>query len=92
MFLVYWSEVDASGATPMSQDFEKGQLNEVLSFMEGLRKRQREDGTVAFVAMASENPDCVTKLGVDVTGPDYNWTKRRTTALRKDMIDASAQK
>lgn len=92
MFMVYWSEVGASGATPESKDFAKGQLTEVMAFMEGLRKRQREDGTVAFIAMSSENPDCVSLRGVDVTGPDYNWTKRRDTRLKKDLIDASTQK
>ena len=30
-----------------------------------------------FVTMAYENTDMVGKQGVDVTGPDYDWKKRR---------------
>lgn len=37
-----------------------------------------------FVTLVSENPNSVGKPGVDVTGPDYDWVKRRSTALRSD--------
>jgi hypothetical protein len=45
--------------------------------MEVLRKRQREGEGVRFITMSSEHPDLVGHPGVDVTGPDYNWKKRR---------------
>jgi hypothetical protein len=51
--------------------------------MEKLREHQRtQDETysptkVGFITFCSENPNSVTKLGVDVTGPDYDWKKRR---------------
>lgn len=73
MFMVYWTEQQVS----RSQQFEKGQLTEVLSFMEALRQRQWVGEAVSFVALSSENPDSVGKQGVDVVGPDYDWKKRR---------------
>ena len=80
-FMVYWTErVEGkfnSYTEARAQRFETGQLTEVMNFMEGLRKRERTDGSVSFVALASAIPGDVTKKGVDVTGPDYDWKKRR---------------
>ncbi len=52
-------------------------MNEALKFSESLRKRQFAGEDVHFIVMAVENPNCVGKMGVDVTGPDYDWKKRR---------------
>ncbi len=38
--------------------------------------RLRNEG-YRFVTTGVENPNCVGKMGVDVTGPDYDWKKRR---------------
>jgi len=48
-----------------------------MGFMEDLRRRQRAGEGVRFITMCSEHPDVVGHPGVDVTGPDYNWKKRR---------------
>jgi hypothetical protein len=45
--------------------------------MEALRARQRAGEALRFITMCSEHPDAVGHPGVDVTGPDYNWKKRR---------------
>ena len=73
MFKVYWTE---SGA-PQSADFDSAAMTAALGHCESLRARQRTGEPVSFVSLASENPDSATKPGVDVTGPDYNWKKRR---------------
>jgi tagatose-1,6-bisphosphate aldolase non-catalytic subunit AgaZ/GatZ len=48
-----------------------------MQFMEALRARQRAGETVRFITMCSAHPDVVGHPGVDVTGADYNWKKRR---------------
>ncbi len=73
MFKVYWTE----SGVPQSADFDSAAMSAALSHCETLRARQRNGAPVSFVTMASENPDSVTKPGVDVTGPDYDWKKRR---------------
>jgi hypothetical protein len=83
MYKVYWTENVTLSA--VSKDFTATEMAAALSFMEGLRKKQHADGSVGFVTFVSENPNCVGKPGVDETGPDYNWTKRRTTELRCDQ-------
>lgn len=71
--VVYWTE----NGQPHSAPFPDGALHEMLNFTQSLRKRQYADGTVSFVASASEHPQSVGKLGVDVTSADYDWKKRR---------------
>lgn len=73
MFVVYWSLEDIEGfLNPYSWEFGKDAMGDALKFM----SERRLDGA-RFVCMSSENPDSVGKPGVDVVGPDYNWTKRR---------------
>lgn len=71
--MIYWTE----NGQPSSKQFESEKMSEALKFSQELRTRQYADGSVSFVSMASENPNCVGKQGVDVTGPDYDWKKRR---------------
>ena len=79
MYNVYWM----LGEQPCSKKFGINQLNEVMKFMEELRAVQRAGSEnkygekVSFVTLCSEHPDSVGNPGVDVTGPDYNWKKRR---------------
>ena len=73
MFMIYWTE----DGQPSSKQFESEEMSEALKFSQDLRNRQYTDGSVSFVSMSSENPNCVGKQGVDVTGPDYDWKKRR---------------
>ena len=47
-------------------------LTEALKSAEDLRKRG-----MRHVCLSSENVNSVGKPGVDVTGKDYNWKKRR---------------
>jgi hypothetical protein len=48
-------------------------LPEMLKF--SLSKHNNPE--CSFVASGSQMPDCVSLGGVDVTGPDYDWKKRR---------------
>lgn len=66
MFCIYWMEDD----TPKSEI--KSELTEALKLSEEKRK-----AGFHFVSICSELPDSVTKMGVDITGPDYDWKKRR---------------
>lgn len=76
--MVYWTIVDDdANTTAHAQLFETSDMLSALAFMEVLRARQRAGGGVRFVTMSSEHPDSVGHPGVDVTGPDYNWKKRR---------------
>jgi hypothetical protein len=77
MYMVYWTAIDEEGPTPHAQVFDTAAMVEAMGFMEELRKRQREGEGVRFITMCSEHPDVVGHPGVDVTGPDYNWKKRR---------------
>lgn len=72
-YKVYWTEEGVAN----SVDFDKDGMTQALHACEALRKRQREGDNVSFVSLCSEHPDNVTKMGVDVTGPDYDWKKRR---------------
>jgi hypothetical protein len=73
VYIVYWVEDNL----PQMQGFGKNELNEMLKFSEGLRKRRHEDANLHHVTFCSEDPNCTSLLGVDVTGPDYDWKKRR---------------
>ena len=66
-----------SGA-PQAAGFESSEIDVALSRCEALRKRQLAGDDVSFVTLASENPNSVTKAGVDVTGAEYDWKKRRS--------------
>jgi hypothetical protein len=78
MYMVYWTIVDEGGSEPHAQAFATDAMVEAMRFMEDLRRRQREGEGVRFVTMCSEHPDAVGHPGVDVTGADYNWKKRRS--------------
>jgi hypothetical protein len=77
MYMVYWTIVEADKSTPHEKLFETTEMVEAMQHMESLRRRQREGEGVRFITMCSEHPDLVGHPGVDVTGPDYNWKKRR---------------
>jgi hypothetical protein len=78
MYMVYWTMMeDAGGGIPHAEPFGTDAMVEAMRFMEDLRRRQREGEGVRFVTMCSEHPDVVGHPGVDVTGPGYDWKKRR---------------
>jgi hypothetical protein len=77
MYMVYWTHVDGADAGPHAQPFATEAMADALRFMEDLRRRQREGEAIRFVTMCSEHPDAVGHPGVDVTGPGYDWRKRR---------------
>lgn len=77
MYMVYWTIVENGADTPHSQAFDTSEMIPAMTFMEGLRQRQRAGEGVCFITMSSEHPDSVGHPGVDVTGPDYDWKKRR---------------
>jgi hypothetical protein len=77
MYMVYWTIVGDDATTPHAQAFDTAHMVDAMQFMEQLRARQRAGEGVRFVTMCSEHPDLVGHPGVDVTGPDYNWKKRR---------------
>ena len=74
MFMVFWTE----NSVPCGKQFDSAEMTEALSFSESLRKRRLQGEEIYFVVLSSENPDCVGQQGVGVTGPDYNWKKRRS--------------
>ena len=73
MYMIYWTEE----SVPKSQLFDSDKMMESLKFSEALRQRKYAGENIGFIVMSSENPDCVGKQGFDVTGPDYDWKKRR---------------
>lgn len=82
MYVVYWSTI--SGGSPEtshrfthSDIFQSSEMGLALKKTEDLRKRKLAGEDICFISLVSENPDCVGQMGVDVTGPDYNWMKRR---------------
>ena len=77
MYMVYWTVVDDDGGAAHAQGFDTSAMVDAMQFMEALRKRQRAGEGVRFITMCSEHPDVVGHPGVDVTGPDYDWKKRR---------------
>jgi hypothetical protein len=77
MYMVYWTIVDGENMQSHEELFDTGQMVDAMRFMEALRRRQRAGEGVRFVTMCSEHPDLVGHPGVDVTGPEYNWKKRR---------------
>ena len=77
MFMVYWTVVEAGVNAPHAQPFEAADMRSALELMEQLRTRQRAGERIGFITMSSENPDSIGHPGVDTTGPDYKWTKRR---------------
>ena len=77
MYMVYWTIEEDGNRAPHAQPFGTSEMVAAMRFMEDLRRRQREGEGVRFVTMCSEHPDVVGHPGVDVTGPEYNWKKRR---------------
>lgn len=77
MYMVYWTIVDDGQTAPHAQAFDTTEMVTAMGFMEDLRKRQRAGEGVRFITMCSAHPDAVGHPGVDVTGPDYDWKKRR---------------
>ena len=75
--MVYWTIVGDGASHPHARSFATDEMVKAMQFMEQLRTRQRAGEGVRFVTMSSEHPDVVGHPGVDVTGPDYNWKKRR---------------
>ena len=74
MFNVYWME----DGKPHAKLFSNEEMTDALKWMEKLRELVRvHDANISFICMSSENPNNLTKMGVDVTGPDYEWKKRR---------------
>lgn len=73
MFMIFWAE----NSVPCGKLFGDDQMRDALKFSESLRQRKFAGEDICFVTLSSENPNCVGKQGVDVTGPDYDWKKRR---------------
>ena len=71
--MIYWTE----NGQPNGQLFDSEKMSEALKFSEALRQRSFAGENIHFIVMSAENPNCVGKMGVDVTGPDYDWKKRR---------------
>jgi hypothetical protein len=78
MYMVYWTIVGSETSEAHAQGFDTTEMVLAMGFMETLRKRQRDGEGVRFITMCSEHPDVVGHPGVDVTGADYSWKKRRS--------------
>lgn len=70
---VYWTE----DGIAQSENFTSDELSLMLKKCEWLRKRRIEGFDISFIATASEDPNCVSLSGVDVTDSTYDWKKRR---------------
>jgi hypothetical protein len=77
MYMVYWTVVDGDICTPHEQGYDTSDMLAAMQFIEQLRARQRAGEALRFITMAAEHPDSVGHPGVDVTGPGYDWKKRR---------------
>jgi len=77
MYMVYWTIEEDGHHAAHAQSFDTTAMVEAMRFMEDLRRRQRAGERIRFVTMCSEHPDVVGHPGVDVTGPEYDWKKRR---------------
>lgn len=77
MYMVYWTVVGDAASEPHARPFDTSEMVPAMRFVEELRQRQRSGEGVRFITMCSEHPDAVGHPGVDVTGPEYNWKKRR---------------
>lgn len=73
MYVVYWT--DEQG--PKSKKFGSDEMKFALTYSEELRKLKQIGCNISFVTICSENPNSVGHPGVDETGPDYDWKKRR---------------
>jgi len=71
LHVVYWTEDGKAQARPCFD------LTEVLRVSEELRKLRRTGYPITLIASKSEYAESVGQDGVDVTGPDYDWKKRR---------------
>jgi hypothetical protein len=82
---VYW--MDHSSGKPVAMgEFGFSTMKDMLDFSETIRKEGEATGLITHVATCTTNVNQVGKPGVDVTGKDYDWTKRRSIALRKDTV------
>lgn len=79
MYVVYWSTVVEGNLSPNAVAFGTEDMGKAIATTESLRARAKGGESIRFISLVSEHPDCVGQMGVDVTGPDYNWTKRRDT-------------
>ena len=77
MYMVYWTVVGEAANEAHAREFDTSEMVPAMTFMEALRKRQRAGEALRFITMCSEHPDVVGHPGVDVTGADYDWKKRR---------------
>lgn len=92
MYKVYWTVSEDGQEYPVSESFDTKDMSGALQFCEKLRKARRDGAPVSFITFHSEHPDAVGEAGVDSIkngklpdGQDYEWVKRRSTALRKDV-------
>ena len=78
MVMIYWTEIQEGVSAPKSKEFASEKMTEALQFTEVLRTKQRAGEILKHITLSSENPHSVGRAGVDVTGSDYDWKKRRT--------------
>lgn len=84
-YVVYWMEEyerQVLGSSfyekvPQAMEFSDDQLTDALKCAEQLRQQKYAGRKIFFITLCGEDPNCVGKMGVDVTGPDYDWKKRR---------------
>jgi hypothetical protein len=79
MYTVFWIEA----GSPRAQAFGGEALADALAFAEQLRRRRRDGEPIAFVTLASEDPNSVGQSGVSDPDPGYAWVKRRPPPARR---------
>jgi hypothetical protein len=72
--VTFWIE----DGVPQFEYFSSAQLKDMLDCCAFLRKRQADGECITHIGTASEDPNCVSLMGVDTVNPGYDWKKRRT--------------
>jgi hypothetical protein len=73
MYKVYWTDRGCLDA----KEFPSDEMGAALHLTQTLHQRQHDGEDIHFITMSSETPHSVGRRGYDVTGPDYDWKKRR---------------
>lgn len=77
MYRVYFS----NGYVVDFEDFGDDQMSEAIANVAW----HRNEGHTFVTMVAGNVPGMVGKMGATPASADYNWTKRRSTALRKHV-------
>jgi hypothetical protein len=89
--VVYWTEyhhdveTDQVSTSAESRTFDN--LGEMVKFCQSLHQaRESGEKAISHICSTCENPDNVGLRGVGDAPANYDWVKRRSKLLRKDLL------